>query len=152
LGGSRLTAIYRKSYIRRMEFIFELEHIHDVAKQFWQLVGDKKVFAFHGEMGAGKTTFIHALCDEKKVKSTVGSPTFSIINEYVYDDGKIFHIDLYRLKDEEEAMRAGVEDCLYSGAICLVEWPDKAPGIFPEETMHIHISMITENSRKIIIN
>ncbi len=135
-----------------MEFTFDLEHIHDAAKKFWQLAGDKKVFAFHGEMGAGKTTFIHALCDEKKVKSTVGSPTFSIINEYAYDDGKIFHIDLYRLKDEEDAIRAGVEDCLYSGAICLVEWPDKAPGIFPEETVHIHISTTAEKSRKIIIN
>ncbi|MBS1917351.1 MAG: tRNA (adenosine(37)-N6)-threonylcarbamoyltransferase complex ATPase subunit type 1 TsaE [Bacteroidetes bacterium] len=134
-----------------MEFTFDLEHIHNAAKKFWQLAGDKKVFAFHGEMGAGKTTFIHALCDEKKVKSTVGSPTFSIINEYAYDDGKIFHIDLYRLKDEEDAIRAGVEDCLYTGAICLVEWPDKAPGIFPEETVHIHISTLPKRAERLLL-
>ena len=101
------------------------------------------VFAFHGDMGAGKTTFIHALCDVKGVKDVVGSPTFSIINEYVYtdngDEKKIFHIDLYRLKDEEEAIQAGVEDCLYSDHICLVEWPERAPGIFPEDTVHVYI-------------
>jgi tRNA threonylcarbamoyladenosine biosynthesis protein TsaE len=135
-----------------MELEFDLEHINEAAKRFWQQAGDKKVFAFHGEMGAGKTTFIHALCDDKKVSSTVGSPTFSIINEYKYPDGKIFHIDLYRLKDEDEAIRAGVEDCLYSGEICLVEWPDKAPGIFPEDSVHIHINMIDQNTRKIITN
>jgi len=117
--------------------------------EFWQLYKDKKVFAFEGEMGAGKTTFIHALCDAKQVSSTVGSPTFSIINEYGFPFGKIFHIDLYRLKDEEEAIRAGVEDCLYSGEICLVEWPQRAPGIFPPETVHISIGLLDRVTRKI---
>ena len=97
-----------------MEQTFSLEKINGVAKDFWKEVGAKKVFAFHGQMGAGKTTFIHALCDAKNVKDVVGSPTFSIINEYEYDcEGTkkvLFHIDLYRLKDEEEAIRAGVED------------------------------------------
>jgi tRNA threonylcarbamoyladenosine biosynthesis protein TsaE len=113
------------------------------------------VVAFHGQMGAGKTTFIHALCDEKKVKDVVGSPTFSIINEYEYDcEGTrklMFHIDLYRLKDEEEAIRTGVEDCLYSGNICLVEWPEKAPAIFPEDTVHLHIEVIDNNTRRLKI-
>ena len=134
-----------------MEWVFDLEHIHKTARKCWAEAGAKKVFAFHGKMGAGKTTFIHALCDEKKVSSTVGSPTFSIINEYIYPDGKIFHIDLYRLRDEEEAIRAGVEDCLYSGYICLVEWPEKAPGIFPDDAAHIYIDAINQNTRKIII-
>jgi tRNA threonylcarbamoyladenosine biosynthesis protein TsaE len=134
-----------------MELQFDLEHIDEAAEKLWQFAADKKLFAFHANMGAGKTTFIHALCDAKKVKSTVGSPTFSIINEYIYEGGKIFHIDLYRLKDDEEAMRVGVEDCLYSGDICLVEWPDRAPGIFPEETLHISIEEMDENRRKIII-
>jgi tRNA threonylcarbamoyladenosine biosynthesis protein TsaE len=98
-------------------------------------------------MGAGKTTFIHALCDQKKVSSTVGSPTFSIINEYTYPGGSIFHIDLYRLKDAEEAIRAGVEDCLYSGNICLVEWPERAIDILPEDTISLHIRAIDPQTR-----
>jgi len=102
-------------------------------------------------MGAGKTTFVHALCDDKKVSSTVSSPTFSIINEYKYPGGKIFHIDLYRLKDEDDAIRAGVEDCLYSGEVCLVEWADRAPGIFPEDAVHVYINLIDPQTRKIII-
>src|SRR6516162_11457218 len=114
-----------------MEWLVTLKNIQSVAKNIWQQFEGKKVFAFHGYLGAGKTTLIHALCEAKHVSSAVGSPTFSIINEYVSPHGKIFHIDLYRLKDEDEAIRAGVEDCLYSEEICLVEWPERAPGIFP---------------------
>jgi tRNA threonylcarbamoyladenosine biosynthesis protein TsaE len=134
-----------------MEIVFELKDINAAAQTFLDKTTNKKVFAFNGNMGAGKTTFIHALCDAKKVTSPVGSPTFSIINEYVFTDGKIFHIDLYRLKDEEEAVRAGLEDCLYSGEICFVEWPEKAIEIFPEETVFINIDLINENTRKITI-
>lgn len=123
--------------------------------QFWKLAGDANVFAFHGSMGAGKTTFIHALCDVKGVKDVVGSPTFSIVNEYVYTSNgsikKIFHIDLYRLKDEQEAILAGVEDCLYSDHLCLVEWPDRAPGIFPEDTVHVTIETIDSLTRRLRI-
>jgi len=104
-------------------------------------------------MGSGKTTFIHALCDVKGVKDVVGSPTFSIINEYVFEENgviqKIYHIDLYRLKDEEEALRAGVEDCLYSDHICFVEWPEKAEDILPEETVHVAIRIVDEQTRQI---
>ena len=135
-----------------MERVISLENIHLAATEFWQLYMDKKIFAFDGKMGAGKTTFIHALCDVKQVSSTVGSPTFSIINEYSSPDGKIFHIDLYRLKDEEEAIRAGVEDCLYSGEICLVEWPQRAVGIFPPETVYVSIEPIDRHTRKIHMN
>jgi tRNA threonylcarbamoyladenosine biosynthesis protein TsaE len=139
-----------------MELKFSLDNIKEIATRFWKMTGDAKVFAFHGEMGAGKTTFIHALCDVKGVKDTVTSPTFSIINEYSYkEDGvekKIFHLDLYRLKDEEEATRAGIEDCLYSDAICLVEWPEKAPGIFPAETLHVYIEVIHSVSRNLRID
>ena len=103
-------------------------------------------------MGAGKTCFIRALCTAKKVKETVGSPTFSIINEYSYGNGIIYHLDLYRLKDEEEAIRAGVEDCLYSGEICLVEWPDRAPGIFPDDTLWIYLEVRNEVTRKIMVS
>ena len=120
-----------------------------MARIFWKTFPDNKIYAFHGEMAVGKTSFIKALCAVKKVNETVSSPTFSIINEYSYPDGKICHLDLYRVKDEKEAIRAGVEDCLYSGAICLVEWPDRAPGIFPEETLGIFLEMEDEKTRKI---
>lgn len=139
-----------------MEQTFSLNNINEVAKTCWQEAGNRCVLAFHGAMGAGKTTFIHALCDVKGVKDVVGSPTFSIVNEYVFMEGaierKIFHIDLYRLKDEHEAIRAGVEDCLYSDHICLVEWPEKASALFPADTVHIYIEAIDGQTRKLRIN
>lgn len=138
-----------------MEWQFSLDKINDVAKAFWQAVEGKTVFAFHGPMGAGKTTFIHALCDAKGVKDVVGSPTFSIINEYQYlcegTKKPLFHMDLYRIKDEEEALRTGVEDALFSGYTCLVEWPEKAPGIFPEDTIHVVIELVDTQTRRIKI-
>ena len=138
-----------------MEWTFSLDNINEGAKEFWKATAGKTVFAFHGQMGAGKTTFIHAICDAKNVKDVVGSPTFSIINEYEYDcEGTkkvMFHIDLYRLKDEEEAIRTGVEDALYSGYICLVEWPEKAPGIFPDDTVHVWIELIDSRTRRLKI-
>lgn len=138
-----------------MDLVFTLNTIQEAAAQFWETVGRHKVFAFHGPMGAGKTTFIHALCDAKGVKDVVGSPTFSIINEYVYDcDGTkrpLFHMDLYRLNSDEEAQRAGVEDALYSGHLCLVEWPEKAPGIFPGDTVHVYIELLDTQSRRLKI-
>ena len=137
-----------------MELLFSLDTIEETATMFWKWT-EGSVFAFHGNIGAGKTTFIHALCDAKGVKDTVGSPTFSIINEYEYtsngDTKKIFHIDLYRLKDEAEAIQAGVEDCLYSDHLCLVEWPDRSPGIFPEDTVHVYIDVIDSANRRLRI-
>ena len=139
-----------------MEWTFSLDNIKEVAKEFWKAVEGRTVFAFHGQMGAGKTTFIHALCDAKGVKDVVGSPTFSIINEYEYlcegTKKALFHMDLYRLNSVEEAQRAGVEDALYSGYICLVEWPEKAPGIFPEGTVQVLIKAIDDTTRQLIIS
>ena len=133
-----------------MDLIFNLNDINNAAKTFLAAADGCKVFALHGEIGAGKTTFIHALCEALGVKDTVTSPTFSIINEYNIPHGEIvYHMDLYRLKSNEEAVNAGVEDCLYSGNICLVEWPEKTPGIFPDAAIHIHISEIGEEMRKI---
>lgn len=138
-----------------MEWLFTLDNINKVAKEFWEIAINKNVFAFHGQMGAGKTTFIHALCDEKGVKDVVGSPTFSLVNEYEYScEGTrkpLFHLDLYRIKNEEEAIRAGIEDVLYSGNICLAEWPEKAPGIFPEDTVHVFIELVENGARRIKI-
>jgi tRNA threonylcarbamoyladenosine biosynthesis protein TsaE len=139
-----------------MELNFSLDGIREVARQCWEMNAHTTVFALHGEMGAGKTTFIHALCDLKGVKDVVGSPTFSIINEYNYSEKgqekKIFHIDLYRLRNEEEASRVGIEDCLYSGHICLLEWPEKAPGLLPPETVHLSLIATGTTTRKLIIN
>jgi tRNA threonylcarbamoyladenosine biosynthesis protein TsaE len=132
-------------YLCRVKINYQLKDINNAANQFWNAVKDKKVFAFHGNMGAGKTTFILALCEMKGVKEVMSSPTFSIINEYFFTSnsgtGKIYHIDLYRLKDEEEAIRAGVEDCFYSDHICFIEWPEKAPGILPAATLHVFIEL-----------
>ena len=135
-----------------MQLIYTLQTINEAARQFWQFVGGAKVFALHGSMGAGKTTLVHALCEVKGVKDVVGSPTFSIINEYRDAEGKtIYHLDLYRLDNEEEARRAGVEDCLYSGEICLVEWPDKAPHLFPADAVHVYIELVDEQTGRLII-
>ena len=136
-----------------MDVIFALSDIKNAAEQFLAAAGTTSIFAFHGEMGAGKTTFIHALCEVMDVKDTIASPTFSIINQYATNGGKtVYHIDLYRLKDEQEAINTGVEDCLYSGNTCFVEWPEKAPGIFPDDTLHVTITSINTNTRKLQIN
>ena len=132
---------------------FSLEDIEAAVTAFLSALGNKKVVAFHGEMGAGKTTFITAVCKALHVKTSISSPTFSIINEYSAGAGDIiFHMDLYRLKDEGEAINAGVEDALYSGNLCLVEWPEKAPGIFPIDTVHCYLTSIDHNKRKLKIN
>jgi len=134
-----------------MTLEYSFQQIHEAAQKCLAEINDKKVIAFHGPMGSGKTTLIHAICDEKKVTSPVSSPTFALINEYTSPGGSIYHIDLYRLDDEEEAVRAGVEDCLYSGKTCLVEWPEKAPSIFPEDTIHVFIELLSDNTRRLII-
>jgi tRNA threonylcarbamoyladenosine biosynthesis protein TsaE len=135
-----------------MKITYSLLEIAEVARQFVNQLKEAKVFAVKGAMGAGKTTFIHAVCDALEVSSVVGSPTYAIINEYAYPEGKIFHIDLYRLKDEEEALQAGVEDCLYSGNLCFVEWPERAPGLFPEQTKQIMIEAVSEQTRLLSIH
>jgi tRNA threonylcarbamoyladenosine biosynthesis protein TsaE len=136
-----------------MLFYVSLDQLENFAEQFWMQVGSAKVFAFHGEMGVGKTTIISTLCHYKGTKDVTGSPTFSIINEYSYPENgeskKIFHIDLYRLKDNEEVVQAGVEDCVYSGCICMVEWPEKAPDIFDDKTVHVLIEPVSETERRI---
>ncbi|CAN5709116.1 tRNA (adenosine(37)-N6)-threonylcarbamoyltransferase complex ATPase subunit type 1 TsaE [soil metagenome] len=133
-----------------MEVIFRLEDIAVAARKFLEITAATKVFALHGEMGAGKTTFTHAFCEAMGVTDNISSPTFSIVNEYTSASGQaVYHIDLYRLKNEAEATEAGVEDCLYSGSTCLVEWPERAPGIFPDNTLHIRITAIDNNTRKL---
>ncbi|HVZ55911.1 MAG TPA: tRNA (adenosine(37)-N6)-threonylcarbamoyltransferase complex ATPase subunit type 1 TsaE [Chitinophagaceae bacterium] len=138
-----------------MERTFQLRDLPEVAREIWREAGEHRVLAFHGDMGVGKTTLIHALCSDLGVRDAVGSPTFSLINEYHFmRDGaetELYHIDLYRLKDEEEARQAGVEDCLYSGSLCLVEWPDRAPGLLPADTLHLYLSLEPAGNRTLRI-
>lgn len=139
-----------------MNVAISLDDLPAFANQFWDYVSGTTVFLFHGEMGAGKTTLIEALCAAKGVKERMGSPTFSIINQYGYpengEEKRIYHIDLYRLKDEEEIIQAGVEDCVYSGAICMVEWPQKAPGLFDSTAVTIFIEPIDATHRRVKID
>jgi tRNA threonylcarbamoyladenosine biosynthesis protein TsaE len=132
------------------EYPFNLETINDAARWFWDQLGDRKVIAMHGHMGAGKTSFVHALCDVRQVADPVSSPTFSLVNEYLLPGGdKIYHIDLYRIKDVEEAIQAGIEDVIYSGSVCFVEWPEKAPELFPLDSVEVQLSVNPDQSRTI---
>lgn len=134
-----------------MEWTFSLPTIRDVAQKVWAITGPGQVLAFHGSMGAGKTTFIHALCDVLKVQGAVGSPTFALINEYRYAQGPLFHIDLYRIQSEDEAVRAGIEEALHSGHSCFIEWPEKAPHLLPEATIHLYLEVLDEQTRTLRI-
>ncbi|MEO6812786.1 MAG: tRNA (adenosine(37)-N6)-threonylcarbamoyltransferase complex ATPase subunit type 1 TsaE [Ginsengibacter sp.] len=135
-----------------MEIIFELREIDEAAKKFLQITNNFKIFAFTGELGAGKTTFISALCKELKVDETVTSPTYSLIQEYRSSGGSIiYHIDLYRIKSKGEAMDAGMEDCINSNEICMVEWPEKALEIFPETTVYSNFQILDKHKRKLIV-
>lgn len=135
-----------------MDSKFKLADIEEAAAQFLKTVQVPAVVAFHGEMGAGKTTFISALCRTLEVRDVVSSPTYAIINQYKTKAGKpVYHLDLYRLKDEEEALMAGVEECFYSGNWCLVEWPEKAPGLLPPNTIHCYLTSVSDNERKLQI-
>jgi tRNA threonylcarbamoyladenosine biosynthesis protein TsaE len=133
-----------------MDAIFQLPQIQQVAKAFWKENKQQKIWAFYAAMGSGKTTFIHALCELLEVKDNISSPTFSIINEYKSKElTTIYHMDWYRLEDEEEAINAGVEEALQSDNLCLIEWPDKAAGLLPDDTLKIYIELLDTTTRRI---
>jgi tRNA threonylcarbamoyladenosine biosynthesis protein TsaE len=112
---------------------------------------DKRIFAFHGEMGAGKTTFIKTICEHLNVTDTVSSPTFAIINEYLTkDSGSVYHFDLYRIKSWTEMLEIGYEDYFYGGCYCLLEWPEKIVNLLPEETVHVDIVVSPDGSMRTI--
>ncbi len=130
--------------------ISDLKDIKRAASTFLKEMGHNKVFAFYGSMGAGKTTFIKALCEEMGVTETVSSPTFAIINEYRDKKGTpIFHFDFYRINKLEEAFDFGYEDYFYSGNLCFIEWPELVETILPENTVRIAIR-VTDDGHRIV--
>jgi tRNA threonylcarbamoyladenosine biosynthesis protein TsaE len=133
-----------------MDAIFELPQIKAVAKALWKEGKAEKLWIFHAEMGTGKTSFIHAICEVLEVKDTVSSPSYSIINEYESPiAGTIFHMDWYRLKDEEEAIQAGIEDAILSGNLCFIEWPEKAAGLLPDKRFEVFMEILDEKMRRV---
>lgn len=131
-----------------------IDALPQAAHKFLELMDDYTVFAFNGEMGAGKTTFINALARELGVDTDpTGSPSFSLINEYRSDTTAelIYHFDLYRLEKLEEAFDIGVEDYLESGALCLIEWPDIIDDILPDDTVRVDLSVLDDNSRRLTV-
>ncbi|MDR2950494.1 MAG: tRNA (adenosine(37)-N6)-threonylcarbamoyltransferase complex ATPase subunit type 1 TsaE [Prevotella sp.] len=130
--------------------IESLDKIHEAAIEFIKVMGDNTVFAFHGEMGAGKTTFIKAICEKLGVSDTINSPTFAIINEYRSDSGElIYHFDFYRINKIEEAFDFGYEDYFYSGSLCFIEWPEKVESLLPNDTVNVSIKVLEDGSRDV---
>jgi tRNA threonylcarbamoyladenosine biosynthesis protein TsaE len=127
---------------------YRLQDLPELASRWWQHAGKARVFALHGPMGVGKTTLVQALCKALGVWEMVHSPTFSLVNEYRLPSGEpVYHLDLYRIRDEEEALSAGMEDCLYSGSYCFVEWPEKATQIMPVDAVHAWIEAMGPETR-----
>lgn len=128
--------------------IKDLGHIREAAKEFIQNMGNGNVFAFYGEMGAGKTTFIKALCEELGVEDVITSPTFAIVNEYTDGKGEpIYHFDFYRIKKLDEVFDMGYEDYIDSGNLCLMEWPELIEDILPEDAKKVTITVNDDGSR-----
>lgn len=124
----------------------------EAAHEFMAQMGDETVYAFTGEMGAGKTTFINALCRALGVEDDpTGSPTFAIINEYRSDTTAelIYHFDLYRIENLEQAFDIGIEDYLDSGALCFIEWPDRIEDILPDDAVRVNIEVLSDGSRRL---
>lgn len=131
-----------------------LEALPQAAREFVSLMGDETVYAFRGDMGAGKTTFIRELCRALGVEEDLAnSPSFSIINEYRSDTTAelIYHFDLYRLETVEEALEIGVEDYFDSGALCLLEWPERIEPLLPDDTVTVDIAVNPDESRTLTV-
>jgi len=132
--------------------IESLDTIHDAARQFIGLISERTVFAFNGKMGAGKTTFIKAICEVMGVKETVNSPTFSIVNEYEAADGRIiYHFDCYRITKTQEALDLGAEEYLYSGNLCFIEWSENMAPLLPDTLVNVDIEEREDGKREIKI-
>ena len=132
--------------------IDSIQQIREAARQFINGIGQHTVFAFYGKMGAGKTTFIKAVCEELGVTDVITSPTFAIVNEYSLPDGErleraLYHFDFYRIKRIEEVYDMGYEDYFYSGALCFIEWPELIEELLPDDAVRISIVEQPDGSR-----
>ncbi|MDC1106625.1 tRNA (adenosine(37)-N6)-threonylcarbamoyltransferase complex ATPase subunit type 1 TsaE [Prolixibacteraceae bacterium] len=132
------------------EVIQSIGDIERVAQAFLEAHSEEKVFAFYGEMGVGKTTFIKALCDALEVEDYVTSPTFSLVNEYSSNKGNIFHFDFYRIKNIHEVYDFGYEEYFYSGNICLIEWPELIDTLLPSNTVVVKLEELDNGLRQIM--
>ena len=136
--------------------IKNIETIREAARQFVNHIGDHRVFAFYGKMGAGKTTFIKAICEELGVSDVITSPTFAIVNEYtphsplLTPHSPIYHFDFYRIKKLEEVYDMGFEDYFYSGALCFIEWPELIEEVLPEDAVKVSIKEKEDGTRAIL--
>ena len=131
--------------------ITSLDNIREAAKQFIAAMEDNTVFAFYGKMGAGKTTFIKAICEELGVTDVINSPTFAIVNEYPSDEtGElIYHFDFYRIKKLDEVYDMGYEDYFYSGALCFIEWPELVEEVLPGDAVKVTIEEVEDGTRSV---
>lgn len=128
--------------------INSLDTIHAAARQFADSIGTSRVFAFYGKMGAGKTTFVKALCEVLGCADVITSPTFAIVNEYTDGEGSpVYHFDFYRIKKLDEVYDMGYEEYIYSGALCLIEWPELIEDILPEDAVRVTIEEQADGSR-----
>lgn len=136
-----------------MKTQYSLQEIDRVAADFVKILAESpsKVVAFYAEMGAGKTTFIKALCAQLGVDAEVNSPTFAIVNDYPSPKGSVFHFDYYRIKSLSEAYDIGSEDYFYSGCICLIEWPEKMEALLPEDAIVVRISVLDDGRREMLV-
>ena len=132
--------------------IKSLDQIREAAQQFISHIGDHRVFAFYGSMGAGKTTFIKAICEELGVGDVVTSPTFAIVNEYqTANGGTIYHFDFYRIKKLEEVYDMGYEDYFYNDALCFIEWPEMMEELLPDNAVRVNIKENADGTRTVSI-
>lgn len=132
--------------------INSIETIHDAAREFINSIGDRKVFAFYGSMGAGKTTFVKAICEELGVTDIINSPTFAIVNEYLDGKGEtIYHFDFYRIKRLEEVYDMGYEDYFYSKRLCFIEWPELVEEVLPLDVTKVTIVENPDGTRTVTL-
>lgn len=131
--------------------VHNLEELSGAAKRILDSFPGEKIFLLEGDMGAGKTTLVKALCAKLEVKDTASSPTYSIVNEYDYPKGEIYHFDFFRIKNEIEAYDLGFEEYLYSGSFCFIEWADKIKGLWPKSYIKIRIDETIDQHRTITV-
>jgi tRNA threonylcarbamoyladenosine biosynthesis protein TsaE len=130
--------------------INSIEEINQAAQAFVAAMGKRKVFAFYGKMGAGKTTFIKAVCQTLGVEDVINSPTFAIVNEYIDGQGQpIYHFDFYRIKTPQEVLDIGYEDYVYSGHVCFMEWPELVENLLPDDVVKVTIEENEDGSRTV---